>query len=212
LGRLPRLEVHGPGDFVTCLRVNKAHRRGHPEMPKTVTVRMIQVAARVRGKRKVFWLVTSLLDAKLYPAREIAELYARRWRIETMIEEIKIGLGADVLRSLAPDGVRKEFAARMLAATVMRTIILEAAIKHGVDPLRISFKGALRTVLAFAPALGSEPLCRLPAIYRAMLQEIASQLVPLRPGRNEPRCIRRERLHYPYLVITRAEWKRRHAS
>ena len=212
LDRLLRSQVLGPGDFLTSLRLNEVYRRAHPELPKSVTVRLIQVEARVRGKRQLFWLVTSLLDAKLYPASEVAELYSRRWRIETLIEEIKIGLGADVLRSLTPEGVRKEFAARMLATNVMRSIMLEAAMKHGVDPLRISFKTTLRTVLVFAPALGNAPIWRLPAVYQAMLQEIASQLVPRRPGRNEPRCIRRELQHYPYLRMSRAEWRRLHAS
>jgi hypothetical protein len=212
LGRLPRLEIHGPGDFITSLRLNEVYRRKHPELPAAVTVRLIQVEARVRGKRQVFWLATSLLDAKLYPAREIAELYSRRWRIETLFLEIKGVLGADVLRSLTPDGVRKELAARMLACNVVRSIILEAANEHGRDPLRISFTAALRTILSFAPALGSEPPHRLPAIYRAMLEEIASQLVPIRPGRTEPRCIRRERLHYPYLKTSRAVWRRLQAA
>jgi hypothetical protein len=212
LGRLPRLAVYGPGDFITSLRVNETYRREHPEMPETVTVRLIQMSARVRGRRRVLWLATSLLDAKLYPAREIAELYFRRWRIETLFREIKIGLGADVLRSLTPDGVRKEIVARLLAVNVVRTIMLEAAQEHGLDPLRISFTAALRTILAFAPDMASAPIALLPLVYHAMLREIASQLVPKRPGRNQPRCIRRERQHYPYIQITRAQWRIQHAS
>jgi putative transposase len=212
LHRLPRLQLLGPADFITSLRLSPDHRRTHPEAPATVIVRMIQVEARVRGKRQLLWLVTSLLDAQLYSASEIAELYSRRWRIETLIEEIKIGLGADVLRSLTPEGIRKEFAARMLATNVMRMIILDAALQHRVDPLSISFKAAVRTVLAFAPALSRAPVCHLPAVYHGMLQEIAAQLIPHRPGRNEPRCIRRERQRFPRLKIPRAEWRRLHAS
>jgi len=212
LGRLPRLEVHAPGDFITTLRLNEGYRRAHPELPETVTVRLIHAQVRVRGKRQVFWLVTSLLDAKRYPAAAIAELYSRRWRIETMFDQIKIVLGADVLRSMTPDGVRKEMAARLLAYNVVRCIILEAADAETVAALRISFTAAIRTILAFAPTMSNAPPRTLPAIYQAMLREVASQLVPLRPNRNEPRCIRRERQHYPYLVITRAEWKQRNAS
>ena len=169
------------------------------------------LVARVRGKREAFWVVTSLLDARLYPAGEIAELYCRRWRIEALFREVKVGLGADVLRSLTPDGVRREVAARLLALNLVRSIMLEAAREHGVDPLRQSLSAALRTILAFAPDMASAPPAQLPLIYQAMLREIASQLVPRRPDRNEPRCIRRERLHYPYLHTTRAEWRRLHA-
>jgi hypothetical protein len=211
IGRLPRLQVFGPDDFITTLRINELYRKEHHELPETVTVRIIRMVARVRGQRELFWLVTSLLNARLYPAGEIAELYCRRWRIETLFREVKVGLGADVLRSLTPDGVRREVAARLLALNLVRSIMLEAAREHGVDPLRQSFSAALRTILAFAPDMASAPPAQLPLIYRAMLREIASQLVPHRPGRNEPRRIRRERLHYPYLHTTRAEWRRLHA-
>ena len=160
-------------------------------------VRFIQTVVRVRGERKVVWLVTSLLDDKLYPAKEIVELYGRRWRIETLIREVKINFSADVLRSKTPEGVRKEITARLVAINVVRTIMLEAAKDYGVDPVRISFSHAVRAIISFAPALASEPLWKLLEIYKAMLTQIASHLVPERPGRNEPRIVTRGRKHYP---------------
>ena len=80
-----------------------------------------------------------LLDDKLYPAKEIAELYGKRWRIETLFKEVKINLSADVLRSLSPEGIRKEVAARLIAVNIVRVIMLEAAIECRVEPVRISF-------------------------------------------------------------------------
>jgi len=90
--------------------------------------------------------------------------------------------------------------------------MLEAAIESGVDPIRISFAHAVRTIISFAPALSSEPLWKLLEIYEAMLKEIASQLVPERPGRNEPRMVTRERKHYPKLKVTRYQWRKRNAA
>ena len=116
-------------------------------------------------------------------------------------------MSIDVLRSRTPEGVRKEVAARLVAVNIVRMIILEAAAEHGVDPLRISFTRAIRAILVFAHALGTEPMWKLPAIYRAMLIEIAADLVPERPGRNEPRATRRERKHYPSLRTTRRAWR-----
>jgi hypothetical protein len=152
--------------------------------------------------------VTSLLDAQLYPADEIIELYARRWRIETLFGELKIGLSADVLRSQTAEGIGKEIAARLTALNVVRSIMLEAAAKKGVaDPLQLSFVFALRAILNFSPALGIEPAWKLWMIYDTMLDEIAAHIAPFRPGRNEPRMIRRDRKHYPMLTTTRAEWR-----
>ncbi|MFH0964294.1 MAG: IS4 family transposase [Planctomycetota bacterium] len=204
---LPRLVSYNADDFVTDLLIGGPYRREDPTLPKKIMVRLIRAVVRIRGRREVLWLATSLLDAQRYPAREIVELYARRWKIETLFRQVKINLSADVLRSKTPDGVRKEIIGRLMAVNVVRMIILEAAIEHDVDPLRISFVHATRAVLAFAPALATEPLWKLPAIYHAMLQEIASHVVPERPGRTEPRAVTRERKHYPHLRTTRRAWR-----
>jgi len=207
VSRLRRLETYARGDFLTEMKIDPAYRKKDPTLPAMVIVRLIQVVIRSRGKREVTWLVTSLLDPKRYPAREIGELYARRWRIETLFREVKINLCADVLRSKTADGVRKEIIARLIAVNIVRMIILEAAIEHGIDPLRLSFVHATRAILSFAPALATEPIWKLPSIYQAMLHEIASQIVPQRPGRNEPRAVRRDRKPYPRLRETRHAWR-----
>ena len=207
VSRLKRLARCPGGGFLTTLRITDAYRRKDPTLPAGVMVRLIPVAIRSRGKRETTWLVTSLLDANRYPAREIVALYARRWRIETLFREVKIDLSADVLRSKTAEGVRKEMIARLIAVNVVRMIILEAAIRHGVDPLRISFAHAIRAILVFAPALAVEPIWKLPAIYEAMLQEIASHSVPERPGRIEPRAVRRDPKRYPRLRETRQAWR-----
>ena len=98
-----------------------------------------------------------------------------------------------------------------MALNIVRIIMLQAAGADGVDPLRISFVHALRATLTFAYALGVEPMWKLPLIYQAMLKEIASHLVTERPGRNEPRMVRREPKHYPTLKTTRKEWRLQHA-
>jgi len=212
VSRLRPLAGYAPNDFVTDLPVGQAYRRKAPTLPKTVRVRLIQVTLRIRGRRTVTWFVTSLLEGGEYPAREIVQLYGRRWRIETLLLQLKVRLSADVLRSKTPDGVRKELAARMAAMNVVRAIMLEAAAAHGQDPMSLSFTHALRAILAFAPVLATAPTWKLPAIYEAMLWEIAVCRVRCRPGRLEPRATRREKKHYPRLRCTRAEWKRRLAA
>lgn len=212
ISRLRRIVAYGRGDFVTELKINKIYRKKDPTLPSKVMVRLIHAVIRIRGKRQVIWLVTSLLDGERYPAREIIGLYARRWRIETLLREVKVDLSADVLRSKTSEGIRKEIAARLMAVNIVRMMILEAALQHDVDPLRISFAHATRAILAFADALGSEPIEKLPGIYQAMLREIAAHLVPQRPGRNEPRAVRREPKHYPTLHTTRKAWRLANAA
>jgi hypothetical protein len=212
VGRLKRLVKHGRGDFVTELRVLPHHRRADPSLPRTVRVRLIRATAAIRGRQTTIWLVTSLLDPERYPADEIARLYAARWRIETLIRELKVACGADVLRSKGPDGVRKELAARMLAMNMVRMLMIEAGLEHGVAPWRLSFSNAMRLVTATSLKMSTAPVWRLPVLYEEMLAGIAAERVPERPGRNEPRAVRRERKHYPRLSASREAWRHRHAG
>jgi hypothetical protein len=210
--QLRRVCTYTHDDFVVELPLGSKYRQRFPELPAVVQVRLIQATVPTREGREVLWLATSLLSAHDYPAAEIAALYARRWRMEELFRDFKIALSADVLRSKTPDGIRKEVAARVTALNVVRLIMLEAGLQEGVDPLRVSFVHTVRTILAFSPALASAPFFSLPALYRLMLRQIASHLVPARPGRQEPRMIRRERVHYPALKTTRAQWRLAHGA
>ncbi len=212
VSRIQRVQVYRRNDFLGWMTINKNYRRRDPKLPHRVLVRFLPATVRIRGRRQGIWLVTSLLDAQEYPAAEIVQLYGRRWRIETLFEQLKVRLSADVLRSHSPESIRKEFAARCTALNIVHSVLLEAASLHHLDPLRISFAHAVRAILLFSPALACEPITRLPQIYRAMISEIACHLVPERPGRIEPRAIRREHKHYPALKETRAEWRQRYAA
>lgn len=212
VSRLRRIISYAANDFITDMKIAAKYRRKDPALPGTVRVRMIQSVIRIRGKRKVVWFVTSLLDEQEYPADEIVALYARRWRIETLFRQVKIRLSGDVMRSRTPEGVRKEIAARFVALNIVRTIMLEAAIKHNCDPVELSFVHALRAIIAFAPAMAGAPVWKLPIIYNAILSEIAAHRIHVRPHRNEPRAIRRETKHYPTLRTTREEWRLRNVA
>jgi hypothetical protein len=212
VSRIKRIQSYSRNDFLGRLAINKTYRRQDPHLPASLLVRFLRTTVRIRGERQTIWLVTSLLDDRRYPAAEVVAVYARRWRIETLFERFKIHLSADVLRSRSAEGIRKEFAARCIALNLIHAVILEAAGPDHVDPLRISFVHAIRAILIFSAPLADAPIASLPQIYGAMLAEIVSHRVPARPGREEPRAIRREYKHYPVLRQTRAEWRSRHAA
>lgn len=79
-----------------------------------------------------------------HPAEELAELYLRRWEVELNFDDLKTTMGMDQLRCKTPAIVKKELIMYFIAYNAVRWIINEAAIKHKVDPMRISFKGALQ--------------------------------------------------------------------
>jgi hypothetical protein len=212
ISRVKRVHSYSDNDFIGSVNINKNYRRKDPKLPAHVMVRFIKAAVRIRGQRKEVWFATSLLDNKLYPARAVTALYSKRWRIETLFREVKITMSSDVLRSHSTEGIRKELIARLIAINIVRTIMLEAAIERDVDPQRISFVHAVRAIISFSPALASSGFWQLAQIYRAMLIEIASEIVPKRPGRMEPRMVRREWQHYPSLKMTRTQWRRKYVA
>ncbi len=212
ISHLKKLWSYNANDFVARLKIGDVYRRKNPEMPKYIKARFIQVKVSSRGHRKPIWLVTSLLDAECYPADEIAGLYLKRWRIETLFDQLKIKGGADLLRSKTVDGVQKEVAARICAINIVRIIMLQAAAAGEVDVMRISFVGTVRTIIAFAPAIALRPIWQLPTIYEAMLKEIASHLVPERTGRLEPRKVTHDKRGYPKLKTTREQWRKQYAA
>ena len=212
VSRIKRTRSYSSNDFIGSLNINENYRRKDSRLPKHILVRFIKATVRIRGQRKEIWFATSLLDNRKYPAQAIAELYSKRWRIETLFREVKVNFSSDVLRSQNPDGIRKEIIARLTAINIVRTIMLEASIERKVDPQRISFVGAVRAIICFSPALASSSFWQLPRIYRAMLTEIASAIVPERPERIEPRMVRRERQHYPYMKMTRNRWRQKNVA
>ncbi len=213
ISKIKPLVIYSNRDFIGYVKTGKRYRSKDPLLPKKIKVRFICSTLMIRGKKKDVWFVTSLLDADAYPAEEIVKLYGDRWRIETLFRELKINAHADILRSQKVDGIYREIAGRFAAVNIVRTIMLEAAIEHDLeDPIRISFSDAMRIVLAFAPALALRPVIMLPSIYKAMLHEIASHLVPWRPGRNEPRKLAHDPRKYPKLKETRQQWRNENAA
>ncbi|MFF5185676.1 IS4 family transposase [Streptomyces sp. NPDC000345] len=98
-------------------------------------------------------LVTSLLDARRHPARQLAALYRERWEIESVFAEIKTHQrGARVvLSSKTPDGVLQQIWAHLLVHHALRELMLRTAATRQLDPDRISFTESLLWTIAYFP-------------------------------------------------------------
>ena len=115
-------------------------------------------------------------------------LYHRRWEIETTYFELKETLQLKSLRSRTPASLQYELAGRVVYYLLIRWLIVRAAEKHGLDPLRISFTGSVRELEQMRVALiTSSPAWVARVLLPRLLDRMASHLVPLRPGRYYPR-------------------------
>jgi hypothetical protein len=178
-------------------------------LPQELRVRLIRVVFRHGGKRRRLWLATTLLDQKRYPCRALVELYRRRWGIETRYASLKTTLKLNVLRSLSLVGVHYEVAASVLAHNLVWTLIHQAAQATETPPQHISFADTIKAVLAFSSVLRQASPVRRASLYEALLNQIARRTNLHRPGRLEPRLVKREPVRYGYLRISRDEARRK---
>lgn len=152
-------------------------------MPETRLLR----EARVGG----LTLVTSLVDAAQVSKKELLVLYHARWQVELDLRSIKTVMQMGVLRCKSPEMVKKEIAVHLLADNLIRAVMAQAAFLGHLLPRQLSFKATLQLVRAFEENLRHAPREPL-ALRRAFLLAGVSRLrLPDRPGRVEPRAVKR---------------------
>jgi Transposase DDE domain len=137
-------------------------------------------------------LVTTLLDAELYPLLELAELYRRRWQAEQHLKELKTTLHMDVLRCKKVTGVLKELHVLALVYNLARVVLGAAARRQGQPIGRLSFIDAVRWLRSAKPG-----------------ERLAKLVVnPDRPDRVEPRVVKRRPKEYDRMRLPRAQLRR----
>lgn len=176
-------------------------------IPETLELREIRFTVVERGRRtKSIDIITTLTDADEYSAADIAQLYGFRWNSELDIRGIKANLNLSHVRCKSPEMVGREVWTTLLAYNLIRTTAAGAALLHGKQPRHISFTAACQYVLSSWMQLSCgliEPAA-LEDYLRRMLRQIAACEVANRPGRLEPRVLKRRRHGYPLMQKPRA--------
>ena len=178
-------------------------------LPSQMTLRAVKGRAVQKGFRvRQVTLVTTLLDPQLYPAQEILAAYLRRWRLEMCLDDLKTTLKMDMLRGRSPQMAQKELYTRLIAHNLIRCIMAQAAAEHGVALERISFKGSLDGLRHFSQAMvQARSKKKRRELWAQLLHTLAADLVPERPGRREPRAVKRKKNKYPRLDIPRHKFR-----
>jgi hypothetical protein len=180
-------------------------------IPSSITVRVLCFHIALKGCR-TRWvaLVTTLLDPKAYPLEQLAALYVRRWRLELCFRDLKTQMGMEQLRCQTPPMVIKELMAYLVAHNLVRCLMAQASATHLVDLERLSFKGTVDSLRQFGHAIAqANTRKKRRQLSDDLLLTIALDLVPLRPGRREPRAIKRRPKPFPLLTKPRHQFKDR---
>lgn len=180
------------------------------QLPQTLTVRIFRFTVHSPGFRpKQITMVTTLLDPILYPLQDLTQLFLKRWRMELCLDDLKTTLGMEHLRTKTPAMVQRELYAFLLAHNLIRCLMVQAAQKHQVDLTRISFKGSIDALISFSTAMArTRHVSRRRKLRDKLLEILAADLLPLRPGRREPRVRKRRPKQYPLMHLPRRTYHR----
>jgi hypothetical protein len=157
-------------------------------LPETLVLREVRYHIGRPGFRtRQITLVTTLLDAELYRAADLADLYRQRWQVETSLAHLKTTMRMEVLHCKTVPGVLKELTIFAIVYNLVRMVMWHSAIRQHIALERISFLDALRWLSA--PSTG--------------LPLIALIVNPARPYRIEPRVKKRRSKSFPLMIKPR---------
>jgi len=158
----------------------------YKEIPEQVILRELRYVVKQKGFRvEEIVIVTTLLNAESFSKEAIEEVYQQRWQIETNFGHLKTTMKMDVVRCKSVDGVLRELYGFAIIYNVLCSIMIQAADQIGCCIRRISFIDTIRWLLA----------------TRRDKIELSILTNPLRPGRVEPRAIKRR--PKPYDLLTK---------
>jgi len=147
-------------------------------------------------------LITTLLSEKKASKKDISKFYKQRWHIELDLRNIKNTLGMEILSCKTPEMNEKEMWVHFLAYNLIRLVMAQAALYSQILPRQLSFKHTLQIWLSwsaqFSPCVKNIPI---------LLVMVAQIRVGNRPGRIEPRAVKRRSKPYSLLMKPRDKAK-----
>jgi hypothetical protein len=178
------------------------------QWPESLTLRLVRGRMNLPGFRtRQVILVTTLLNSQQFPPEQLGWLYYRRWAMELSLRHLKTTLQMDQLSCKNPSNLEREIRMHFLAHNLVRRLMLEASRRHLVCLSRISFAGSLAAARRYGEALLQARSERGRRLLREELYRVlASDAVPDRPGRREPRAVKRRPKPYPRLMGHRHRW------
>lgn len=184
------------GDELIELNVSNEARRQDKTLPTTWQMRAIRY--RRRGFKPQI-LLTSLVDARHFPAAAIVALYHERWELELGFNEVKRIMlrRQESIRSKSPRGVAQELWGLGIAYNLVRYEAERVAAEAGVPPTRISFVAALSFIESALRTWGTDSAGRLPERLVRLRDDLTHFVLPERRDRTYPRAVKITISSYP---------------
>jgi len=167
-------------------------RKSHPDIQfRPLEVRIIK--RMINGKMWIF--ATTLLDKKIYAAREIAAIYQERWGLEELFKAAKVHINFEEFHSRSERGVKQEVYGAFLLITMARLVSRSAEtfpdLKTSGDkkatpkqqPWKVNFKAALTLFVSHLERLILPSIGKIKTTLGAIRSEMSRIRQKIRPGR-----------------------------
>jgi putative transposase len=199
----------GPNEYIDIWHRPQKAKWTSPELydtiPERLPIRIVMLDAIENRRVESLDIVTTFLDPKAYPASDIARLFGYRWNVELDIRGIKQSLNLDHVRCKSPDMVERELWTTLLAYNLVRWVCAQAAMVHDKLPRQMSFTAGCNVLLS-QWLMPPDPSIRQTQGQHNLFQ-IACNEVADRPGRIEPRVVKRRPKEYPLMTKPRNQYK-----
>ena len=147
--------------------------------PNTLLIRELRI-----GKKR---LITTFFSERFVSKNDLKYVYKDRWQVELDLRNIKTTMGMDILSCKTPEMIKKEVWVYFLAYNLIRLLMAQSALLEGIHPRKISFKHTVQLWVAWCSqrvSINNESIDLL-------FSMIAKKRVGNRPGRIEPRAVKR---------------------
>lgn len=191
-------------DALVEMAISAQARTADPDLPKTWRARAVKVDDGPGGKTR--YLLTSLIERKLFKRADLAACYQRRWRIETSYRELKQSMlgSALTLRSMSVEGTEQEIWGALIAYNLIRIEMAKAALEAKCAPTSISFLLALSTIQSELMTIGRATAPgTIPARLKHLRARLVLELKAQRPGRKFDRVVKAVAQRYPEKRLTK---------
>ncbi len=160
--------------------------------PASIRIRECKTGGRV--------LVTTICDPAIHKS-ELGDLYKQRWQVELDIRNIKDTMGMNILSCKTPEMAIKEIWVTLLGYNLIRLLMVQSAVLADVLPRCLSFKHCLQLWVLWCQRV------QVPEVeeYLQLFELMTQQRVGNRPGRIEPRAVKRRPKAYPLLLKPRQQ-------
>jgi hypothetical protein len=128
--------------------------------------------------------------------------------MELSLRHLKTTLQMEHLSCKTPENLDRELRMHLIMHNLIRRLMLQAARQGRVPLDRVSFAGALALARRYSEALLQARLKRQRLkLIEEIYKTLAADLVPDRPGRREPRAIKRRPKPFPNLMNHRSQYR-----